>query len=124
VSKDFAKIGAGKTVSYVHEPAKGQAALGEISIEGPRPVRAVFAPMPGDNPGAVRNIVAAVQIVRLQKDGTTTRLVEAPVVVPVEHCTYEPRGFFSKTGGRWYWNCAPQMFPINERWATGGIGGR
>ncbi len=124
VTRDFPKIGAGMTISHIHEPPRGQVMLGEVAAEGPLPVRAVFAPMPGDNPGTVRNFVAAAQIVRLRKDGVNTQVVDAPVVVPVEHCTYEPRGFLSHTGGRWYWNCAPQMLPINPRWLYDGIAAR
>jgi hypothetical protein len=119
--RDFPKIGAGMTVSYVHEPAKGKVTLGEIALEAPRPVRAIFQPLPDDDPGALRNIVAVAQIVRFRKDGTNTQLVDTPVVVPVNQCTFELRGFLSHTGGRWHWNCAQPMLPINPRW-HGGIG--
>jgi hypothetical protein len=120
--QDFPKIAAAMTVSYIHEPSKGQVKLGDVAVEGPRPVRAIFQPLPGDDPGAVRNIVAAAQIVRLRQEGATTHVVDVPVVVPVEHCMFEPRGFMSQTGGRWHWNCAPQMFPIHPHRHVGGLG--
>jgi hypothetical protein len=49
-----------------------------------------------------------------------TVAVVPPTVVPLERCNFEPRGFVPCTGGRWYWNCAPRMFPIAERWRQAG----
>ncbi len=122
VYQDFSKIGSGKTVSYAYEPPKGTLTLGEKTVDAPQAVRAVFAPQPGDDPGAIRSIVASVQIVRLQAGPQETQLLEAPILVPVEHCNFEPRGFVPYTGGRWYWNCAPAMFPIDEKWRQAGQG--
>jgi hypothetical protein len=118
--KDFSRIPAGHTVSYVYEPPKGQLVLGEITVEAPQSVRAVFAPVPGEDPGAVRTIVANVQIMRLQPGSKDAPVLDPPIIVPVEHCNFEPRGFVPYTGGRWYWNCAPDMFPIDEHWRQGG----
>jgi hypothetical protein len=118
--KDFTKIPAGHTISYVYEPPKSQLTLGAATVEAPEAVRAVFAPLPGDDPGAVRRIVANAQIMRVQPGPNGSQVLDAPTVVPLEHCTFEPRGFVPYTGGRWYWNCAPQMYPINERWRQGG----
>ena len=122
--KDFSRIGSGQTVSYVYEPPKAELTLGAITIEAPKSVRAVFAPQPAGDPGAMRSIVATVQIMRVQaagKDGGAA-VLDAPIIVPIEHCNFEPRGFVPYTGGRWYWNCAPEMYPINERWRQAGQG--
>lgn len=119
--KDFTKIPAGNTVSYVYEPPKGQLTLGATTVEAPEAVRAVFAPLPADDPGAIRRVVANVQIMRIQPAGPNgSPSLDSPIVVPLEHCNFEPRGFVPYTGGRWYWNCAPQMYPLDERWRTAG----
>jgi hypothetical protein len=118
--KDFNRIPAGNTVSYVYEPPEGQLTLGVTTVEAPEAVRAIFAPLPGDDPGAVRRIVANVQIMRIQKSASGSVSLDPPIVVPLERCNFEPRGFVPYTGGRWYWNCAPQMFPIAERWRRAG----
>jgi hypothetical protein len=120
--KDFTKIPAGNTVSYVYEPPKTMLTLGTATVEVPEAVRAVFAPLPGDDPGAVRRIVANVQIMRVQPASSAPPTLDPPIIVPLEHCTFEPRGFVPYTGGRWYWNCAPQMYPIDKRWRQGGQG--
>jgi len=123
VYKDFSRIGAGQTVSYVYEPPMAQLALGDVTVDAPKAVRAVFGPQPAGDPGAMRSIVATVQIMRVEPAGKNgTALLEAPIIVPVEHCNFEPRGFVPYTGGRWYWNCAPQMYPIDERWRQAGQG--
>jgi hypothetical protein len=118
--KDFNRIRAGNTVSYVYEPPESKVTLGTTTVEAPEAVRAVFAPVPGDDPGAVRRIVANVQIMRVQKTANGPASLDPPIVVPVEHCNFEPRGFVPYTGGRWYWNCAPEMFPIAESWRQAG----
>jgi hypothetical protein len=118
--KDFNRIPAGNTVSYVYEPPDGKLTLGVTTVEAPEAVRAIFAPVPGDDPGAVRRIVANVQIMRIQKSASGSVSLDPPIVVPLERCNFEPRGFVPYTGGRWYWNCAPQMFPIADRWRRAG----
>jgi hypothetical protein len=90
-------------------------------VDAPESVRAIFAPLPGDEPGAIRRVVANVQIMRIQQGaGGAAPVLEAPIIVPLEHCNFEPRGFVPYTGGRWYWNCAPDMFPLEERWREPG----
>ena len=120
IYKDFTRIPAGNTVSYVYEPPKGMLKLGETTVEAPDAVRATFAPLPDGDPGAIRRIVANAQIMRVRSgpDGSST--LDPPIVVPLEHCNFEPRGFVPYTGGQWYWNCAPQMYPIHPRWRQGG----
>jgi hypothetical protein len=118
--KDFNKVRAGNTVSYEYKPPEARLTLGDASIEAPEAVRAVVAPVPGDDPGAVRRLVANVQIMRIQKRADGSAFLDPPTVVPLERCNFEPRGFVPYTGGRWYWNCAPQMFPIAERWRQAG----
>jgi hypothetical protein len=120
--KDFSRIGSGQTVNYVYDPPKGELTLGDITVQAPKSVRAVFAPVPGDDPGAIRSIVASVEIMRVQAGGKEGAVLDAPIIVPVEHCNFEPRGFVPYTGGRWYWNCAPEMFPIDVRWRQAGQG--
>jgi hypothetical protein len=125
--KDFSRIPSGTTVSYAYTPPKGQLTLGETTVEAPKSVRAVFAPVPGDDPGAIRNFVATVEIMRIQPGVKDVPVLDPPIIVPVEHCNFEPRGFVPYTGGRWYWNCAPDMFPLDERWRVAGqesAGGR
>lgn len=125
--KDFSRIPSGTTVSYAYTPPKGQLTLGETTVEAPKSVRAVFAPVPGDDPGAIRNFVATVEIMRIQPGVKDAPVLDPPIIVPVEHCNFEPRGFVPYTGGRWYWNCAPDMFPLDERWRMAGqesAGGR
>lgn len=117
VYKDFSSVGAEQTVNYVYEPPKSQLTLGDLTVDAPKAVRAVFAPQPGGEPGVMRNFVATVQIMRVLpagKDGAA--MLDAPTIVPVEHCNFEPRGWAPYTGGGWYWNCAPDMFPLAERW--------
>lgn len=120
IYKDFTRIPAGTTVNYVYEPPKTQLALGAATVEAPEAVRATFAPIPAGDPGAIRRIVANVQIMRVQTAPNGSTSLDPPVVVPLEHCTFEPRGFVPYTGGRWYWNCAPQMYPLDPRWRQGG----
>jgi hypothetical protein len=118
--KDFMKIPPGHTVSHVHEPPTTQLTLGASTVDAPQAVRAVFAPLPGDDPNATRRIVANVQIMRVQRAADASLSLDPPIVVPSQHCNFEPRGFVPYTGGRWYWNCAPQMYPLDERWRRGG----
>jgi hypothetical protein len=114
-TRDFPQIPAGSTVSYVHEPQKGELTLGQTTVEAPEPVRGIFAPIPGDRePGALRRIVANVQIMRVQPatSSTGSASLDPPILVPLERCRFEPRGFVPYTGGRWIWNCAPEMSPF------------
>ena len=112
--QDFPIIPRGITVSYVYDPPKGKLTLGETTVAAPGAVRATFAPMPGDDPGAMRRFVANVQIMRLQTSGGTPTL-DPPIPVTLEHCNFEPRGFVPYTGARWYWNCAPEMYPVDPQ---------
>jgi hypothetical protein len=122
--KDFMAIRGGQTVSYVYEPRTTQFTFGETTVEAPEAVRAQFVPVPGDDPGAMRSVVANVQLVRIQAaTGKGTATLESPIVVPVEHCTFEPRGFIPvHTGAKYPWNCAPQMFPYDSKWLKPGMG--
>ncbi len=118
--KDFLDVKAGNTVSYVYEPPIGRLTLGTTTIDAPEAVRASFAPMPGDDPGMLRRIVASAQIMRIQTGENAATIVDPPILVPMTHCNFEPRGFVPYTGGRWYWNCAPQMFPVAKQWRRAG----
>ncbi len=121
VHKDFVKVPGGHTVSYVHEPPTAQLTLGAATVDAPASVRATFGPLPGDDPGAVRKLVVNVQLMRVQQgaNGAPASL-DAPIIVPLEHCNFEPRGFVPYTGGRWYWNCAPDIYQMDETWRMPG----
>ncbi len=121
VHKDFMKVPGGHTVSYVYEPPQAELALGSTTVAVPASVRATFGPVLADDPGAVRKLVVNVQLMRVQPglNGAPASL-DAPIIVPLEHCNFEPRGFVPYTGGRWYWNCAPDMYPLDEMWRTPG----
>jgi hypothetical protein len=114
--KDFLKVPPAQTVSYVYEPIVAQLQLGAVTLDAPVAVRAVFAPVPGEAPGAIRNVVANVQLMRVQTDAKGAASLDPPIVVPLSHCNFEPRGFVPYTGGRWYWNCAPDMYPLDAKW--------
>ena len=118
--KDFMKVPAAQTVSYVYEPATAPLQLGSTTVEAPVAIRGVFAPVPGETPNAIRNVVANVQLMRVQTDASGATSLEPPTVVPLSHCNFEPRGFVPYTGGRWYWNCAPDMFVLDEIWRMPG----
>jgi hypothetical protein len=110
--KDYTKVGPGRTVSYVYQPPMAKIELGEETIEAPSPVRATFAPIPATgDPGVIRHVVANVQVVRIQK-GATGSSLETRSIVPLSHCNFEPRSLIPYTAGRWYWNCAPDMYPL------------
>ena len=70
--------------------------------------------------GVERNVVATVQLMRVETDAKGATSLAPPIVVPLSHCNFEPRGFVPYTGGRWYWNCAPDMYPLDEMWRTPG----
>jgi hypothetical protein len=111
--KDYTKVGAGKTVSYVYRPPTATLALDEESVEAPQPVRATLAPIPAtDDPGVIRRVVANVQIMRIQKGPNGASLLDTPIVVPLSHCNFEPRSLIPYLGGHWYWNCAPDLYPV------------
>ena len=118
--KEFTKIPPNQTVSYVYEPPMGTLRLGDTTVEAPEAVHAVFAPLVGGDVNAIRKIVANVQIMRIQRGADGAPTLDSPVVVPLQRCMFEPRGFVPYTGGRWYWNCAPQMTPLEPRWRQGG----
>jgi hypothetical protein len=118
LTKDLTVLPA-RTVSYVYEPPASQLTLGSVTGTAPAAVRAIFSPIPADNPSVMRRIVPNVQIMRVQA-GSNPPTFDSPVVVPLEHCRWEPRGFVPYTGGRWYWNCAPEMSPLAERWRRAG----
>ncbi len=111
--KDFTKVGAGKTVSYVYRPPTAKLELGDESVEAPQPVRATFAPIPATgDPGVIRRIVANVQVMRINKDANGASTLETSTFVPLSHCNFEPRSVIPYLGGHWYWNCAPDMYPL------------
>ena len=118
--KDFLKVPAAQTVSFVYEPAMAKLALGATTVDAPVAIRGVFAPVPGQLPGAIRNVVANVQLMRAQTDAKGAVALDPPIVVPLSHCNFEPRGFVPYTGGRWYWNCAPDMYVLDEKWREPG----
>jgi hypothetical protein len=113
--KDFPKIAAGTTVSYLYNPPMGTLALNDTTVEVPEAVRAVFAPLPAGDQNVIRRIVANVQLMRLSAaSGASAPSLESPIVVPLERCRFEPRGFVPYTGGKWMWNCAPELSPYQE----------
>jgi hypothetical protein len=121
VHKDFMKVPGGHSVSYVYEPPKSELTLGAATVEAPAAVRATFAPVPADDPGAVRKLVVNVQLMRVVPGANgAPATLDNPIIVPLEHCNFEPRGFVPYTGGRWYWNCAPDIFPMDEMWRLPG----
>jgi hypothetical protein len=117
------KIAPGSTVTHVHEPPTERLTLGSVTVDAAEPVRAVFAPVPGDPPGAVRRIVAIAHIMRTRSTGANgAHVLDDPILVPLERCNFEPRGFVPYTGMQWYWNCAPDMFPLDSAWRAPGMG--
>jgi hypothetical protein len=112
--KDFSKVPGGKTVTYVYQPPVSTVAIGEAAVEAPQAVRATFAPIPREDHNAIRRIVANVQIMRLQNGANGASTLDTPIVVPLSHCNFEPRGIIPYTGGTWYWNCAPDMYPLKR----------
>ena len=111
--KDYVKVGPGQTVSYVYRPPTTTLALDDRSIEAPQAVRATFAPIPATgDPGVIRRIVANVQIMRIQDGANGSPTLDTPIVVPLSHCNFEPRSVIPYLGGHWYWNCAPDMYPV------------
>jgi hypothetical protein len=121
--KDFKGIRSMATVSYVYEPPKIKIPLGEATVEAPQPVRAQITPMPGADTGTIRNVVATVQILRIQKAPDGTSSLEQATVVPVEHCNFEPRGYAPiSTGHKRTFNCAPMMYPYDMKWLAAGRG--
>jgi hypothetical protein len=119
---DFMKIAPGSTVTHVHESPTERLTLGSVTVAAAEPVRAVLAPVPGDPPGAIRRIVAGAQITRTQSAGADgSHVLGDPIVVPLERCNFEPRGFVPHTGMQWHWNCAPDMFPLDNAWRTPGL---
>ncbi len=121
--EDFMAIRGGHTVSHVYEPPKHILTLGSTKVEVPEAVRAEFVPVPGDDPGAIRRVVANVQLIRIQPaTANGTPALEPPIGVPLERCTFEPRGFTPvHTGHRYMWNCAPQMYPYDMKWLKPGM---
>ena len=108
--KDY-KVAAGRTVSYVYRPPTTKVQVDETSVEAPQAIRATFAPIPATgDPGVVRQLVANVQIMRVQNGAQGAPAFETPIVVPLSHCNYEPRSIVP--GRNWYWNCAPDMYPL------------
>ena len=115
--KDFTRIPPGTTVSYLYDPPQSELVMNDTTVEVPEAVRGVFAPLPGDDPGAIRRVVTNMQIMRLRPVTNEVSLpsLDPPILVPLERCRFEPRGFVPYTGGQWGWNCAPAMSPIIER---------
>jgi len=125
VYKDYTRVGAGKTVSYVYRPPSATLELGDESVEAPQPVRATFAPIPATgDPGVIRHIVANVQVMRIQKGANGSAMLDTPTVVPLSHCNFEPRSVIPYLGGHWYWNCAPDMYPVKPLPPQGDSGSR
>jgi hypothetical protein len=121
--KDFKGIRSMATVSYLYEPPKTKITLGEVTVEAPQPIRAQIVPMPGADTGTIRNVVATVQILRLQKASDGTLSLDQSIVVPVEHCNFEPRGYVPiSTGHKRTFNCAPMMYPYDMKWLGAGRG--
>lgn len=118
--KEFTRIPPNHTVSYVYEPPMGTLTIGDTTVEAPEAVHAVFAPLVGGDVNATRKIVANVQMLRILRPVSGAPTLDAPIIVPLQRCMFEPRGFVPYTGGRWYWNCAPQMTPLEPRWRQGG----
>jgi hypothetical protein len=113
--KDFPKVPAGNTVTYAYRPPMRTLALDEqTSVEVPEAVRATFAPIPQVDHNVIRQIVANVEIIRVQQGANGVSTIDTPVVVPLSHCNFEPRGRVPYIGGAWYWNCAPGVYPLKR----------
>jgi hypothetical protein len=118
--KDFEKITPRTTVTYQYDPpaAAEQLALHETTFEVPEAVRAVFAPLSGGDQNTIRGVVAGMQLIRRQATAADAPpSLEPPIIVPLGHCRFEPRGMVPYTGAQWIWNCAPDMFhfPVAPR---------
>ncbi len=112
--KDFPKVPAGHTVTYVYEPPVAPLQLGETTVEAPQAVRATFMPIPQVDHNVIRQIVANVQIMRVSQDAKGVSTLDTPTIVPLEHCNFEPRGRVPYIFGGWYWNCAPAVYPLKR----------
>jgi hypothetical protein len=113
--KDFPKIPPGNTVTYAYRPPVAKLTLDDqTTVEAPQAVRATYGPIPQVDHNVIRQIVANVQIIRVQQDATGASTLETPVVVPLSHCNFEPRGRVPYTFGAWYWNCAPGIYPLKR----------
>lgn len=112
--KDFLKVGPGKTVSYLYRPPVGQLALeGDATIEAPQATRATFAPIPATaDPGVIRRVVANVHVISVQNGANGAQTLDASTMIPLSHCNFEPRSRIPFLGGNWYWNCAPDLYPL------------
>ena len=67
----------------------------------------------------IQNAKIAVKAAGRAANGAPGTL-DTPIMVPLEHCNFEPRGFVPYTGGRWYWNCAPDIYQMDEKWRMPG----
>ena len=111
--QEFPAVAAGMTVTYLYNSPPGKLAMNETTLVVPDAVRAVIGPMPGGEPGAIRRVVANLQLMRLQSTpaNASPPSLDAPIIVPLERCIFEPRGYLPHyTDGRLFWNCAPAMF--------------
>lgn len=108
--KDY-EVGAGRTVSHIYRPPNVTVDVEGRSVEAPQAIRATFAPIPATgDPGTVRGVVANVQIMRVVDGPDGVPAFDAPIVVPLSRCNYEPRSVVP--GRNWYWNCATHMYPL------------
>ena len=113
--KEFGTLDAGMTVTYLYNSPPGKLTINGTTLEVPDAVRAVVGPMPAGEPGAMRRVVANMQIVRLQSkaaNGSSPSL-DAPIIVPLERCMFTARGYLEPvfSEGRLFWDCGSDVRP-------------
>jgi hypothetical protein len=112
--KEFPNLGAGMTVTHLYNPPPGRLAINGSTYEVPDAVRAVVHPMPNGEPGAIRRVVANLEIMRLQPApaNASSASLDSPIIVPLERCLFTPRGYLpGYTDGHLFWECGP---PVQE----------
>lgn len=118
--EDFMQVRPGVTVARMHTPKAARLTVDAVTVSAPEPVRVMVAPIPGDQtPNAMRRVLVNVQLLHVKAAAAGSEAtLEPPTIVPLSHCRFEPRGFVPYTGGRWYWNCALGMDPVDEMWRS------
>ena len=108
---DFPKIAARVTMTRLYTPPQGTLVLNDSTFDAPVAVRALVGPLQGGEPGAIRNVVASLQMIRLTPAAAKAapQPLDPPMLVPLERCLFKPRGMYPYTGAIYLWDCSPGM---------------
>ena len=106
---DFPKIPARVTMTRLYTPPSGTLVLNDSTFDAPVAVRALVGPLQGGEPGAIRNVVASLQMIRLTPAAAKAapQPLDPPMLVPLERCLFKPRGMYPYTGAIYLWDCSP-----------------